>query len=387
MALRLGLTSFGGPIAHLAYFREEYVVRRRWLDERRFADVVALCHFLPGPASSQVGIAVGTIRAGVLGGVMAWLGFTLPSAVALIAFALLVGSADVADAGWLRGLKLVAVAVVAAAVLAMARTLTPDARRRAIALLAAGILLAWQSALAQVAVLAGGAVLGLLLVRPGPLPSAAVDDRVPISRPLAIGALTAFAVLLVGLPVLAAFSTDRTVVLVDAFYSTGALVFGGGHVVLPLLSERIVDPGWLDADRFLAGYGAAQAVPGPLVTFAAYLGTAMPAAPNGIAGGLLALGAIFLPSFLLVFGVLPFWSGLRHVRGATQALAGTNAAVVGLLGAALVSPIGTTAIRSAADVAFVFVAFGLLVVARVPPWLIVLAGAGAGLALAAVGVG
>ena len=384
---RLGLTSFGGPVAHVGYLRDEYVRRRGWLDDRQYADLVALCQFLPGPASSQIGIAIGTLRAGPVGGVLAWIGFTLPSALALIAFALLVGSADLAGAGWVRGLKLVAVAVVLGAVLAMARTLTPDTVRRLIAIAAAAVLLVWATSLAQVAVLAGGAALGLLLVRLPDRPADPPGERLPIGPAAGVLALTAFVVLLLGLPVLAAATGDRTVTMADTFYSSGALIFGGGHVVLPLLAERVVDPGLVDADRFLAGYGVAQAVPGPLLTFAAYLGAVMREPPNGLVGGLFALVAIFLPSYLLVFGVLPFWSRLRRARGAGAALAGTNAAVVGLLAAALYDPIATTAIHTLGDVAFAVVAFSLIVVARTPPWLVVLAGAAAGQGLQALGVG
>ncbi len=364
-SLRLGLTSFGGPIAHLGYFRHEYVERRGWLDEATYADLVALCQSLPGPASSQLGIAIGTRRAGIPGGLVAWLGFTIPSAIAMAVFGLLATSADVATAGWVHGLKLAAVAVVAQAVWSMARTLTPDWPRRALALVAAGIALAWAVPIAQVAIIAGGAVAGRLLLSAVPT-SAARHEASPVSRRVGVGALAVFVLLLALLPV-ARSVAGQPVALFDSFYRTGALVFGGGHVVLPLLHANVVAPGWVTDDRFLSGYGAAQAVPGPLFTFAAYLGAVSTIPPNGLIGAAVALVAIFLPGFLLVVGMLPFWDRLRGSSGVRRALAGTNAAVVGILLAALWTPIWTSAVGAPVDVAVVGVALLLLASRRVPP--------------------
>lgn len=380
-SLRLGLISFGGPIAHLGHFRLEYVERRRWLDEASYADLVALCQFLPGPASSQLGIAIGTMRAGLIGGVVSWLGFTLPSAIALVGFALVTTSVDVAGAGWVHGLKIAAVAIVAQAVLAMWRSLAPDRPRRTIAIVAAGVALLWASPFSQVAIIAVGGLVGRWLLAPGG-PRAEGSDRSPVSRRVGVLALTTFALLLAGLPLLRATLPDQSVALAETFYRAGSLVFGGGHVVLPLLHESVVPPGWLTDDQFLAGYGAAQAVPGPLFTFAAYLGAAMTPAPNGVAGAAIALGAIFLPSFLLVWGALPFWSRLRGWQGIRRALAGTNAAVVGILLAALYTPIFTSGVTASADAAVALAAFGLLVVWKAPPWLVVLLAAAVGEALA-----
>jgi chromate transporter len=391
VATRLGLTSFGGPVAHLGYFRDEYVGRRHWLDDAHYADLVALAQFLPGPASSQVGIAIGTLRAGPLGGLLAWIGFTLPSAIALTAFALLVAPADVSGAGWLHGLELVAVAVVIVALSAMVHSLAPDWPRKAIAVVAALVLVAVHDALAQVAVLAAGALIGTVVLRGvgsarGPDRTTAPSGRSPIGRALALACLALFGALLVLLPL--ASSTGNPVARVaEPFYASGSLVFGGGHVVLPLLSERVVDTGMVESDRFLAGYAAAQAVPGPLFTFAAYLGAALREPPNGIPGAAIALVAIFLPSFLLVWGALPFWSRLRALPRAAAALAGVNAAVVGLLAAALYDPIATSAIERPLDLAFVAVGWALLALARAPAWAVVLAGALAGLGVDAVGVG
>ncbi|MGH7278129.1 MAG: chromate efflux transporter, partial [Candidatus Rokuibacteriota bacterium] len=347
-ATRLGLTSFGGPIAHLGYFREEYVVRRRWLDEATYADLVALCQFLPGPASSQVGIAVGIVRAGLLGGVAAWLGFTLPSAIALVVFAHGVRAVDVSDAAWLHGLKIVAVAVVAQAVWGMARSLCPDRARATIAVLAALAVLAWPAAWGQVAVIAVAGIVGWRFL-PAPAVAAVSPTPLPIGRGVAIGALGVFFALLVGVPLLRHVTASATVAVFDSFYRAGALVFGGGHVVLPLLQAEVVPPGWVSNEAFVAGYGAAQAVPGPLFTFAAYLGAVMQRPPSGWLGAGLALGAVFLPSFLLVVGTLPFWQALRSRAAWQAALRGINAAVVGLLLAALYQPVWTSAIESAAD--------------------------------------
>ena len=387
---RLGLTSFGGPTAHLGYFREEYVARRRWLDEAAYADLIALGQLLPGPASSQVGIAVGVRRAGLLGGFAAWLGFTAPSAIALILFAVGVGAAgDLADAGWLRGLKSVAVAVVALALWGMARDLAPDRTRRAIAIGAAAFLLFVSGAGAQIAVIAAGALAGVLLLRKQAAERSASADAPAESAggvPKAVGvaALLLFAALLVGLPLAARAVDSEPLRVFDAFYRSGALVFGGGHVVLPLLEAEVTPQGWVGADEFIAGYGAAQAVPGPLFTFAAYLGATMETFGSAWAGGLFALAAIFLPSFLLVAGVLPFWDALRERAGARAALRGVNAAVVGLLLAALYDPVWTSAVKAPGDFALVVAALGLLAVWRVPPWVVVPLAAGVGAAMAAV---
>ncbi len=381
VATRLGLTSFGGPVAHLGYFHREYVVRRRWLDEQTYADVVALCQFLPGPASSQVGIAVGILRAGLPGGLAAWLGFTLPSALALVLFALFIRGADLSGAGWLLGLKIAAVAVVAQAVWGMARALCPDRERASIAIAAALVVTAWPGAWGQVAVIALAGVIGL-----GLLPAAADDSptrvRVPIGRPLAAAALTLFFTLLLVLPILRYTTGAHTLAVFDSFYRAGALVFGGGHVVLPLLQAEVVPPGWVSNEEFLAGYGAAQAVPGPLFTLAAYLGAVMRPWPTGWLGALLALGAIFLPAFLLVVGTLPFWDALRTRPSFRSALRGINAAVVGLLLAALYHPVWTSAIHAPADFGLALAAFGLLVLWGAPPWIVVALSAAGGQALA-----
>ena len=382
VALRLGLTSFGGPIAHLGYYREEYVVRRRWLDERAYLDLVALCQFLPGPASSQIGIAVGSMRAGWLGGVLAWVGFTGPSALMMLIFAYGVNTFDVSGAGWLRGLMVVAVAVVANAVWGMARTLAVGRVPATIAIAAAVVALALPSPVTQVAVIAAGGVLGWrLLGVPGGV--AVVLATTPVhGRRAGVAALVLFAALLVALPLLHRAVDAHAVALVDANYRAGSLVFGGGHVVLPLLQSAVVPTGWLTNDRFMAGYGAAQAVPGPLFSFAAYLGAAEAPAPNGWLGGLLALSAIYLPSFLLLWGVLPFWHQLRALEAFQAALRGIAAAVVGILAAALYSPVWTSAIGAPADFALALICLGLLVVWRLPPWLVVVVAAAGGQAIA-----
>jgi chromate transporter len=379
--LRLGLTSFGGPIAHLGYFREEFVVRRRWLEDRAYADLVALCQFLPGPASSQVGIAIGLSRAGFPGALAAWTGFTLPSAVALVLFAYGVGAlGDVTGAGWLHGLKVVAVAVVAQAVLGMMRSLAPDRERATMAVVAAIVVLAFPSAWGQVGAIALGGVAGVALLRA----DASTDHAaLPLSVSRTTGAvlLAVFFVLLIGLPLLASTIPSQGVKLFDSFYRAGSLVFGGGHVVLPLLQASVVPPGWVTNDAFLAGYGAAQAVPGPLFTFAAYLGAVMGPQPNGWIGAGICLVAVFLPSFLLVIGTLPFWEELRRRATAQAALRGVNAAVVGLLLAALYQPVWTAGITDAGDFALACAAFLLLFMWQTPPWLVVILCALGGFAL------
>jgi chromate transporter len=370
--LRLGLTSFGGPVAHLGYFRDEFVLRRRWLDDRAYADLVALCQFLPGPASSQVGIAIGLSRAGYAGALAAWTGFTLPSAIALVLFAYGVGAlGDVSHAGWLHGLKVVAVAVVAQAVLGMMRSLAPDRERATMAVLAAMIVLALPTAWGQIGAILLGGIAGTVWLHPG-APRDHVVLPLKVSRKTGAVMLALFVALLIGLPLLAAASRSQGLRLFDAFYRAGSLVFGGGHVVLPLLQAAVVPPGWVTNDTFLAGYGAAQAVPGPLFTFAAYLGAAMLPQPNGWVGAAICLVAVFLPSFLLVIGALPFWEALRRRAVAQAALRGVNAAVVGLLLAALYHPVWTSAIADAADFAFAAGAFLLLFMWQVPPWLVVL---------------
>ena len=376
--LKLGLTSFGGPIAHLGYFRDEFVTRRRWLDEPAYADLVALCQFLPGPASSQVGMAIGLSRAGFAGALAAWIAFTAPSALALIVFAHgLPGLERALGTGWLHGLKTAAVAVVALAVLGMARSLAPDRVRATFAVIAAVIALAIPTATGQIAAIVAGGLAGLVLLR-GHVTDSHVSLPLAVPRFVAVAALIAFFALLVGLPFAASATGDHSVALVDAFYRAGSLVFGGGHVVLPLLQAEVVPPGWVSNDAFLAGYGAAQAVPGPLFTFAAYLGAVMGPEPNGWVGALLCLAAIFLPSFLLVVGVLPFWETLRRQPLAQAALKGVNAAVVGLLLAALYQPVWTAGITSGADFAIAICAFLLLFMWQTPPWLVVMLSAAAG---------
>ena len=378
--LKLGLTSFGGPIAHLGYFRAELVLRRRWIDEAGYGDVVSLCQFLPGPASSQVGFALGWLRAGPLGALAAWAAFTLPSAALLVAFAFGAGRLDNPLGGaLLHGLKIVAVAVVAQAVWGMARTLAPDARRAAIAIAALLLIVFAGGVSMQVAAIALGALAGFVLCR-GPRAAGAGRLALAISPRLGIGALALFAVLLFGLPLIA--GQHAAVAVFSAFYRAGALVFGGGHVVLPLLQALVVEPGWIDPSTFLAGYGAAQAVPGPLFTFAAFLGASLRIAPAGGLGAILALTAIFLPGLLLVVGALPFWDRLRARPSAQACMRGANAAVVGVLGAALCGPVWTGAILTPADFAIALAAFGMLTLWRVPPVLVVALTATAAVAIA-----
>jgi len=378
VSTRLGVTSFGGPIAHLGYFHAEYVARRRWLDEQTYADLVALCQFLPGPASSQVGIAVGIFRAGLLGGLAAWLGFTLPSALALVAFAYGLQALGGTDAGWLHGLKIVAVAVVAQAVWGMAQTLTPDRQRATMAVLAAIVMLAWPTAIGQVLIIAVSGLLYHRLSLSGwqGLPAATghtpLQMHMPISRRLATGAWILFVGLLVGLPLLQHVAPSHPLAVFDSFFRVGSLVFGGGHVVLPLLQREVVPAGWVTNDQFLTGYAAAQAVPGPLFSFSAYLGAVSKPAPNGWLGASIALVAIYLPSFLLLIAILPFWNRLRAFEPFKAALRGINAAVVGILLAALYQPIWASAIHSSVDVALALVAFGLLAIWKLPPWVVVL---------------
>jgi chromate transporter len=370
--LTLGLMSFGGPIAHLGYFRDEFVLRRKWLDEAEYADLVALCQFLPGPASSQVGFSLGILRGGgLLGGLMAWLAFTTPSALILIVFASGVAtfSGSVAE-GVLHGLKLVAVAVVAQAIWGMSRTLTPDRRRAGIALLAVVIVTFVGGSLGQVIAIAAGAIAGLWLCR-GDIGSQSTRLRFPVSRRAGIAALIVFALLLVTLPLAVDLTRAQPIALFDAFYRSGALVFGGGHVVLPLLQAEVVATGWTTNEIFLTGYGLAQAVPGPLFTFAAYLGAVVAPPPSGIVGALIALVAVFMPGLLLVYGMLPFWDGLRQRPSAQAAMRGANAAVVGILAAALYSPVWTSAVLSSRDFVLVLAGFLLLTIYKAPPWCVV----------------
>jgi chromate transporter len=360
--------SFGGPIAHLGYFHNEYVVRRRWLDEDTYAEIVALCQSLPGPTSSEVGIAVGLLRAGPVGAFLAWLGFTLPSAAALVVFAAVADRLGDQAAGWIHGLALVAVAVVALAVWSMARGLAWDALRAPIALVAAAVVLAFPTVVTQVGVIALAGVAGWVLLR-APVPAAMVALEVPIPRRVAMTCAALFVALLLLLPLVR--PANPAVALFDSFYRSGALVFGGGHVVLPLLHAEVVPPGWVTEEQFLAGYGAAQAAPGPLFAFAAYLGAVLRIEPNGVAGAVLALAAIFLPAFLLVFAVLPSWGALRARADAQAALRGINAAVVGILLAALITPVATSAIRGPVDAAFALAALAMLL-GKLPPWFVVI---------------
>lgn len=380
VALRLGVTSFGGPIAHLGYFRNEYVVRRAWLSDHEYGELVALCQFLPGPASSQVGMAVGMKRAGLVGGFAAWLGFTAPSAAAMIAFGYGVNRMSNLNAGWIHGLMVVSFAVVAQAVWGMASRFCRNRLTQTLAILAAVATLAWPQAFAQVALLGLAALAGWRLL-PAPEIAGGEGDAAPHGRRTAVSLLAILALLLVGLPLTRVFSHRQPLELFAGFFQAGALVFGGGHVVVPLLKSLVVDPGWLTPAQFVAGNGAVQAVPGPLFTFAAYLGTVERPNPNGWLGGLIALVAIFLPSYLFIGGALPFWGALRRRPAVRSAIQGLNAAVVGLLLAALYTPIATSAIQNRADFGLAVAAFGLLAFWKAPAWMVVLFGAASGAAL------
>ncbi len=377
--LRLGVTSFGGPIAHLGYFRTEIVERRRWMDDRAYADLVALCQFLPGPTSSQVGFGIGLHRAGYRGALAAFIAFTLPSAALMLAFAsgaaLFTGTIG---EGILAGLKIVAVAIVAQAVLGMAKTLTPDRQRAAIAAVAALAALLLAGSLGQIMAIVLGGIAGYFVCR-APAANTATAVRFPVTRAAGIAALTLFVAILAGMPILAAVTGNDSVALFDAFARAGALVFGGGHVVLPLLQSGVVDPGWVTNADFLAGYGAAQAVPGPLFTLAAFLGGAADVGPGGAAGAGIALAGIFLPGFLLLIGVLPFWNRLQHHERVQAIMRGANAAVVGILAAALYTPVFTTAILTPPAFALALVCFVLLVAWKLPPWIVVIIGAAGGI--------
>ncbi|MED5016528.1 chromate transporter [Paenibacillus chibensis] len=373
VSTKLGLTSFGGPIAHLGYFHNEYIRKRQWMDERSYADLVALCQLLPGPASSQVGIGIGVIRAGLLGGLIAWLGFTLPSVIALVLFAFMLKGFDISSTGWIHGLKIVAVAIVAQAVLGMGQKLTPDKKRVTIGIIASSVTLLWSSSFSQVLLIGVAGFIGLWMYRNTTVPDAP-HLSVPVSRTFAMICLTIFFGLLIALPLLRQVVESGWLSMFDSFYRSGSLVFGGGHVVLPLLEREVVPTGWVSNEDFLAGYGAAQAVPGPLFTFAAYLGFMS----KGISGAVVATLAIFLPAFLLIVGALPFWNSVRknpHIQGA---LIGINAAVVGILLAALYNPVWTTAILRPADFALASVLFILLVFWKLPPWVVVVCGIAGG---------
>jgi chromate transporter len=370
VSTRLGLTSFGGPVAHLGYFHDEYVRRKNWMDEKTYADLVALCQFLPGPSSSQVGIGIGVMRGGILGGIIAFIGFTLPSVIALIIFALLLQGMDISEAGWIHGLKIVAVAIVAHAILGMADKLAPDLPRKAIVLFTLSVTLLWQTAFIQVGVILLAALIGYLLYKKHSEQPVSMMN-IPISKTFAIGCLLVFFGLLFVLPILRETTNATWIAVFDSFYRSGSLVFGGGHVVLPLLEREFVPTGWISEEAFLSGYGATQAVPGPLFTFAAYIGAVM----NGWQGGLLATIAIFLPAFLLILGTLPFWNTIRHNPKIKGALMGVNAAVVGILLSAFYDPIWTSSIFSGIDFAFAAVLFSLLAYWKLPPWVVVLTGA------------
>jgi chromate transporter len=377
--LKLGLTSFGGPVAHLGYFREEFVARRKWLDEASYVDIVALCQFLPGPASSQVGLAVGLSRAGYPGALAAWTGFTLPSAIALMLFAYGVEAiGGVATSAWVHGLKIAAVAVVAVAVLGMIRSLAPDRERATLAVAAACIVLAVPTSLGQISAIVLGGLAGIAFLREDGTIKPSFSIPLTVTRVHGTVALLLFFGLLIALPLAASRGGGLPLQLFDSFYRSGSLVFGGGHVVLPLLQAEVVPRGWVTNDAFLAGYGAAQAAPGPLFTFCAYLGTMIGGWPTGV----LCLIAVFLPSFLLVIGAIPFWEALRKGTIAQAALKGVNAAVVGLLLAALYHPVWTAGITSAKDFALAIVAFLLLFMWKTPPWLVVILSAVAADALA-----
>lgn len=377
VSTRLGLTSFGGPIAHLGYFHEEYIRRRKWMGEKSYADLVALCQFLPGPASSQVGIGIGVMRGGVIGGIISFLGFTLPSVIALIIFASLLHTFGIEDAGWINGLKIVAVVVVAHAVLGMAKNLTPDLKRKTIALFTLVVTLLWQTAYTQIGAILLAAVVGFLLFKQQTNMEEKAVSNFHISRRFGYICLSLFFGLLILLPILRNLTSIQWIALFDSFYRSGSLVFGGGHVVLPLLEQEFVPAGWLNEQEFLAGYGAAQAVPGPLFTFAAYIGAVI----NGWQGGLFATFAIFLPAFLLILGTLPFWDALRRNPKIKGALIGVNASVVGILIAALYNPIWTSAIHAPIDFALAAILFSMLVYWKLPPWVVVLSGAIGGLFL------
>ena len=373
VALKLGFISFGGPVAHIGYFRDTYVSRLEWLDDATFAKLVALCQILPGPASSQVGMAIGALRGGIWGGLLAWVGFTLPSAIALIFFGFAIDTFNLQDTGWLVGLKIAAAAVVANALWGMSRSLTPDRTRITIAIVAAILLLYERTTITQILVLAAGATIGWRLQL------SPINNFKPyqshywkLNKTIAAGSIIIFFLLLIVLPILRELYTSQYISLFDSFYRTGSLVFGGGHVVLPLLESEVVAPGWLSRDEFIAGYGAAQAIPGPLFTFAAYIGTVANIEPNGLTGAFIALLAIYLPSFLLLSAILPFWQKFTMGHRVEAAYAGMSAAVIGLLVAAFYNPVWTYAITTTSHFSLWLLVTTLLMVWKVPPWLVVL---------------
>ncbi|MBD2869803.1 chromate efflux transporter [Paenibacillus arenilitoris] len=383
-ALKLGLTSFGGPIAHIGYFREEYVGRRQWLSDRSFAELVALCQFLPGPASSQLGMAIGAKRAGVLGALAAWIGFTMPSALLMVAFAFGAQAAGIGGAGWLQGLKLAAVAIVAQAVWSMSRTLAPDRPRATLALVTACAAVLWPSMAGQLVPLLFCAIIGIAVYKSKAGAGAeegSGEPPIPIGRKLAAAMLALFIILLIGLPIASGWSGSAALTLIDSVYRAGSLVFGGGHAVLPMLETELLSGKrpLLTSDQFMAGYGAVQAVPGPLFTFAAYIGAAMETGYARIGYAMISLFSIFLPSFLLVLGALPFWERLKRNKTAQSALMGINAGIVGILLAALYDPIFMDAVGSAKELAIVIVLFILLQIWKRPPWQAVALAALAGL--------
>ena len=390
--LRLGLTSFGGPVAHISYFREEFVARRKWLSDARYADLVALCQFAPGPASSQVGMGIGMALGGIRGSLVAWLGFTMPSAIVLAILGMAFVEFDLGSVeGIIRGLKLVAVGVVAHALLGMARSLCPDIPRAAMAVVAAIIMIASDTVMAQFGVIIAGMIAGYVLLR-GKVNQESLDDHPVRSAKGAVVALVLFFALLAILPIAAQLDGTGLFAVIDGFYRSGALVFGGGHVVLPLLQNAVVDPGWVDAETFLAGYGATQAVPGPIFTFAAYLGAALHTGAGGTGimvsalTSLVTLIAIFLPAWLLVIGLLPFWDRVRHVPSMRAGMMGVNAAVVGLLAAVLYDPIWTGTIHDVKDVVIVALAFVVLQWRVMPVWALVLAGGAGGAVMGVLGL-
>lgn len=370
VASKLGITSFGGPVAHLGYFKNEYIDKRKWLDDKTYADIIALCQFLPGPASSQVGMAIGILRGGLLGGLLSFIGFTLPSILILVLFAYLYQSYDIGDAGWIQGLKLVAVAVVAQAIMGMGKNLAPDKPRATIAILAAAVTLLWPSAIGQVTIIVVTGIIGVFLYKNQELPKVNLMN-ISLSKKAGTFALSLFFLLLFGLPLLRKIFDIQLVAIFDSFYRAGSLVFGGGHVVLPLLEREVVPQGWMSANEFLAGYGVAQAVPGPLFTFASYLGAMI----GGVSVAIVATIAIFLPAFLLVIGSLPFLNEIRQRPKFQAALTAINAAVVGILLAALYDPIWTSSVNATSDFTIALALFGLLTYWKLPPWVVVLIGA------------
>ena len=376
ISIKLGLTSFGGPTAHLAYFHEEYIRRKKWMDEKSYADLVALAQFLPGPASSQVGMGIGIMRGGILGGIFSFIGFTLPSVLALILFAILLSEFDISQAGWIHGLKIVAVAIVAHAIIGMGKNLTPDLKRKAIALFALIVTLIWQTAFTQIFVILLTAIFGFLLFEKHN-EHEQTRSQFPISKRVAVICLFLFFGLLFLLPIIRELTGQEWIALFDSFYRSGSLVFGGGHVVLPLLEQEFVPTGWVSEESFLAGYGATQAVPGPLFTFAAYLGTVM----NGWQGGIVATAAVFLPAFLLIIGALPFWDQLRRNTKIKGAIMGVNAAVIGILISALYYPIWTSSILAPSDFALAAILYSMLAYWKLAPWIVVLTGAFGGFLL------